>query len=186
MTASRWLLAGLLLGLGLLSWWLSREQVLPSQADAGHLPDYYAENLVLIEMNEQGRPRQRLTSRRMEHFAGDDSLHLSQPQVLLLEEQGPPWQLRADQGWLAGQRDELWLRGQVFIDREATQTGPAYHLVTRDLHLTQDPDYAETEQSVYLLSGQDQLQGLGMQAWFEPEPRIKLLSQVRGRFEQQP
>jgi lipopolysaccharide export system protein LptC len=184
MLGSRWVLAPLLLGLALYSWWLSRDQAPQTRKESDDRPDYYAENLTTIDMDERGRPKQRLVARRMEHFAHDNSMHLQRPYLVLFEEGLPPWTLRSETGWIAGERDEAWLRGQVFIDREADGANPPYHMVTSELHVKREPDYAETDRPVFLVTDKEQVEAVGMQAWFEPETRIKLLSRVRGRFEQ--
>lgn len=185
-SASRLILPLALLLVAVFSWWLSRDQARVMGGQSDQVPDYYAENLVTVEMDEQGKPRQRLIAERMEHFAHDNSMHLQKPHLLLIDPELPPWILRSETGWIAGDRKQAWLRGRVFMDREGEGVNTPYHLVTSELRLTREPDYAETQAPVYLLTNREEVDAIGMQVWFEPEMRIKLLSQVRGRFEQEP
>ncbi|MBF0255154.1 MAG: LPS export ABC transporter periplasmic protein LptC [Gammaproteobacteria bacterium] len=186
MSSQRVLLTLTLLGLALASWWLSQDQEARLRGDGPDTkPDYYAENLLTIEFDAQGKPKRRLQTQRMEHYAADDSLHLTQPQMLIFDPGLPPWSLRANSGWISGDRKDVWFRGQVFVDREADGVNSPYHMVTSELHLKRQPDYAETDQPVYLVTDRDQVESIGMQLWLEPETRLKFLSQVRGRFEPQ-
>jgi lipopolysaccharide export system protein LptC len=173
-----------LLLLAAFSWWLSRDQAVPVRGNNPHTADYYTENMTSIEMDKEGLPARRLLAQRMLHYGDDDSIDLVKPQLTIFVKDQPPWTLRAQTGQLSGDQQDLWLRGQVYIDRETDRQVAAYHMVTSELHLRRHPDYAETDQPVHVLSDSAQVDAVGMQAWLKPEIRIKLLSKARGIYEQ--
>lgn len=174
----------LLLLLAGLSWWLAQESAkqMP-KGPAQHVPDFFTEQMTTIEMDESGKPERLLISDKSTHFVDDETTELEQLRLTLYKDQQPPWLVRSDRGWLSKDRKEAWLRGNVFIDREAGTDIRPYHLVTTELHLRREPDYAETDQAVTMVSEGSRMQAMGMQAWLEPEVRVHLKSQVRGRHE---
>lgn len=174
-----------LLLLAALSWWLAQETAkqLP-RGPTQHVPDFFTEQMTTIEMNETGKPERLLVSDKTIHYADDETTELEQPRITLYKDQEPPWLIRSDRGWISKDRKEAWLRGQVFIDRDAAPDIRPYHMVTTELHLRREPDYAETDQHVTLTSDNDYTESVGMQAWLEPDVRVQLKSRVRGRHEQ--
>lgn len=179
------LLLPFLLLLAALSWWLAQESAkhLP-KGPAQHVPDFFTEQMETIEMDERGLPDRRLFSDKTIHYVDDETTELEQPRLVLYKEPDPPWTLNAERGWLSKDRKEAWLRGEVVIDRNAAEGVRPYHMVTTELHLRREPDYAETEQPVTLISEQSRMESIGMQAWLEPEVRVHLNARVRGRHEQ--
>ncbi len=180
------LLGGLLLLLTGGSWWLAQrsEREVPFQPEP-HSPDYYLENFTAITTGTDGRPQKQLTAERMMHYPDDDSTELTQPRMTLYDaERRPPWRIRSEQGWVSGDRQLLLLQGQVNIDRDAAppEVRPL-HLVTRDLRVQPENNYAETDQDVYASSDRSWVKARGMQVWFSPPVRIKLLAKVRGHYE---
>lgn len=168
--------------LAVLSWWLAQESAkqLP-KGPVQHVPDFFTEQMTTIEMDNEGKPARILVSDKSVHFADDETTELERPRITLIKENEPPWLIRSDFGWVSKDHKESWLRGQVFIDRDAAPDIRPYHMVTRELHLLREPDYAETDQHVTLTSDNDYSEGIGMQAWLEPDVRVLLKARVKAR-----
>lgn len=179
------LLLPMLLLLAALSWWLAQESAkqLP-KGPAQHVPDFFTEQMETIEMDEKGQPDRRLLSNKTIRYLDDETTELEQMKLILYQDQDPPWTLEAKRGWLSKDRKEAWLREDVVIDRQAAEGIRPYHMTTTELHLRREPDYAETERPVTLISEQSRMESIGMQAWLEPEVRVHLNARVRGHHEQ--
>jgi len=166
------------------SWWLNRdtEQELSYQPKP-HSLDYYIENFGVTAMGVNGEPDKRLSAQRMAHFPDDDSTELTAPRMTLYDENSPPWQIRSETGWVSGDKQLILLQCKVNIDRNGAPEIRPVHIVTRDLRIQPEENYAETDQDVFARSGDDRLESKGMQVWFTKPMRIKLLANVRGRYD---
>lgn len=183
--AHRNLLAALLLSLITLgSWWVARqaESRIPYRP-LPHSPDYYLDRFTAVTTGSDGRPERQLSARRMVHFPDDDSTELTAPRMTFFEPGRPPWQIRAERGWLSGDRQLIRLQGEVNIDREGGKDARPMHVTTRDLRIHPEQEFAETTAEVYARSDRNWIRATGLQAWFTGPVRIKLLSNVRGRYE---
>lgn len=168
------------------SWWLLQHQG-DSRKKAeivGHTPDYYVEGLTGITMDSEGRPSQRLTAERMTHYPDDDSTELILPRMTLYDEQGrPPWRARSEKGWVSGDGEVILLQGEVHIDRSMSKDVRPIHITTRDLRIQPTDNYVESDAQTHMVSHQDTIDSKGIQVWFSKPVRIKLLANVRGRYE---
>ncbi len=177
-----------LLALAAGSWWLT--QSLGEEPERHprppHTPDYWIEDFTALTMDEQGLPRRRLSAASMRHFPDDESTELTRPEMLLLAPGKPPWQVRAETGWVSSDGALILLQGEVHIDREEGEEVPPLHLVTRDLRVQPKDEYAETDSPVRANSGANSLESTGLQAWLREPVRIKLLADVRGYYEANP
>jgi len=172
------------LALASLSWWLNRQQdEIQKKGGEAHKTDFFTENMTSIEMNGLGLPSRRLNVRKTTHYADDGSTDLENPNLVYYEQGRPPLMVRSSNGWVSDDTKDIWLRGQVYFDREADVGIKPYHMVTSEMHITGEPDYAETSQPVFVISNGEKVDAIGMQAWLKPTLRVKLLSQVKGRYE---
>jgi lipopolysaccharide export system protein LptC len=161
--------------------WLQRDE--EPYREAGHAPDYYLETLQFTTMDPEGRPARRLRAKRMVHYADDDSTELTAPRLSVYDDDRPPWEVQAEKGWVSGDGELVLLQGAVQIDREAADGVRPVHIATRDLRVQPEQSFAETDQPVDARSGSDRVRSDGMQIWLDGPVRIKLLSNVRGRYE---
>lgn len=151
-----------------------------------HRPDYYLEAVDTTLMGIDGKPGKRLVAERMTHFINDDSTELQRPRLTLYDQERPPWRIDSETGWLSGDGDILLLQGAVKIDRSAAPGVRPLHITTRDLRVQPRDNYVETDADVFARSNQDRIDAKGMQIWLQQPIRIKLLANVRGRYEVNP
>jgi len=183
--ANRNLLAGVVLSLVTAgSWWLAQRAgtQIPYHPQP-HSLDYFLDDFSAITTSADGQPEKRLTAQRMVHFPDDDSTELTQPRMTFYQPPDPPWRIRSESGWIAGDKEQVLLQGEVNIDREGSTHVRPMHITTRDLRIRPDEDYAETEATVHARSDRSWIKAEGMQAWFAAPVRIKLLANARGRYE---
>jgi len=171
-------------GLAVASWLLQATWRRPEvESHRAHTPDYYVKGLEIAAMDEEGKPRHRLKARTMRHFDDTDTTELEAPDLTVYDPERPPWEVTAENGWVSPDGEEVLLQGEVVITRPEGPQTRALRIVTRDLRVYPDKDYAETDAHVELFSRDHWMESVGARVWFEEPVRIKFLSQVRGRHE---
>jgi lipopolysaccharide export system protein LptC len=175
------LLLAALLSLG---WWirqLTTPEELPRQA-AEESPDAFAENLKVHTYDVTGSLQQTLLTPFMEHYASRDTSELSQPVLWRFNNDAPPWRMQAEKALANDRTEEVFLPGEVVIERDADPHNPPYHIVTRDLTLETADAHATTDQPVLIQSGEQRITAVGMEGWLRSPVKLNLLHQVRGRY----
>jgi lipopolysaccharide export system protein LptC len=171
-----------LIGLAGVSQWLRYlVEPQPLRGPERHEPDYTMENFTIKSMGQTGLPEHLMRAITLVHYPDDDTTEFSKPHITVFQEDRAPWQIHADQGWLAGDRKSTLLRGEVLIENPGTSAGRSVHLVTRDLRIVMDDEYAETDQAITIRGKSSIIKGVGMRAHLK-EGRLYLLSQVRGSY----
>ena len=181
------LLIGIVLALlAGLTWWLAGQQQRPAHRASGpgdaREIDYYLRDLDFTTFSEQGQPARRLQAPELRHYPDDDTTELDRPRLVIYKDEGPPWRVRSETGWVSPDGERVHLRGEVVIEREAAPGVRPMHIVTRDVRVEPERDYAETDEPVTVTSREDRIDAVGMQAWLRDPGRIKFLSQVRGHY----
>lgn len=166
------------------SWWLTRlsEQTPPGLLDAQRRPDYFAKGFVTRQFDEQGQLIRLLEVKELEHFPHGDATQVREPRMTLVRDVDR-WQIRASSGRISRGGDLILLEGEVHIEREAQGQTPPIVVHTRDLLIFNDISMAETNQQTRIESGQNWIRADGMRLWYAQETRLKLVSNVRGRYE---
>ena len=177
----------LILLFGITSWLLlqqgDEQEAGPTSQLGPHTPDYHMENFTITTMGLDGKAEKELTADRMEHFPDDDTTELTYPNIVIYDDNNPPWKIRSENGWLSGDGETLLLTGMVTIDREAGPNIRPMHIITSELRVRPNENYAETDQHVTIHSLYDEQESDGMQAWLEKPIRLKFSPNVRGRYE---
>lgn len=176
----------LLLGLlALLSHWLlslNEADRRAAETALRHEPDYTMDNFVITAMDSMGKPAHRLQAPYMVHYADDGSSEFTRPDITLYQEGAAPWEVHSERGWMSKDRKRILLQDEVLIENPAAPANRVWRLVTRNLTLLPDEEYAETAEPVTITGYNSVTRGVGMQV-FVKEGRLKLLSRVRGRYE---
>ncbi len=167
------------------SFWMlkSTQNTFPQQRNLAHEPDYFLDRFRTTEMDPAGAPLRRLEAATMKHYPDDDSTEIEQPRLTLFEGDQPPWRIRSEDAWLSGDGELLLLQGRVEIEREAGEQLRPIHIVTRNLRIQPEARYAETDHELRMRSLGSWVESTGMRAWLGQPMRLKLLSNVRGRYE---
>lgn len=102
------------------SWWLSRKAAEPqvfAPPVPRHVADYSVENFNTVALDEHGRPRYRLTGKRLVHYSDDDSSEIDEPYLVHYAEGGPV-HARAAHAWIPGGATEIVMTGDVRVSRD--------------------------------------------------------------------
>ncbi len=187
---ARWVTILVLVVVVLLTSWvhtsLQKENMATQVKDRGE-PDSIMWNFKRTDMDLDGLPKARLEADVMKHFPLDDSVDLESPVMEIYNEEGVmPWHITAERGWLSGDGEKLLLYGEVYIWRDqpnaSKETPKEIEMITTDLKILIDEEYAETDNFVMILSPSSKVTAVGLQANLQKR-QLKLLNQVRGRYE---
>jgi len=146
-----------------------------------HEPDYFVDHLKAAVFNADGSLHYRLAARRLDHYPDDNTLQLAAPVLRMFSKDQPPWIMVAEEGVVYDNGLRIHLNGKVDI----TQPGDArtaMQLLTRDLRIDTQRNYAETDAAVKLTRGYHQTTAVGMRASLDLG-RLELLADTRGRYE---
>lgn len=170
--------------LALLTQWLLHISAPPDdrQAARRHVPDAIMDEFVATGMGADGRPEHRLRAQRMMHYPDDGSTEFIQPLLTVFQGDAPPWQVQAERGLLARDRDSVWLQDAVRIENPEAEPRLRWRMDTRDLHVKVDEEYAETARPVTIVGATSVTHAVGMRVFLK-EGRIQLLAKVKGTYE---
>lgn len=167
------------------TYWLS-QQVLPlppvPDYKARHDPDYIVDNFSAMTLNEQGAPRFLMAAQKMEHYPDDDTTHLVEPRLTSPYSDKPPVHISAKRGEISHNGDEVFLRDEVTIVRDASGTQGETKITTSYLHVVPDEEKADTDKPLVMTDARGTVSAVGMK--LDSKARvIKLLAQVRSQYE---
>ena len=148
-----------------------------------HSPDYFSRGYSKVEMDVNGKPKNRIVADKVMHFSDNDTSELERPVMTLYKPDAAPWIIRSETGTVpAGGRD-LYLNGKVNIHRKQMANYKTIIINTSNLHVKPEQEYAETNAWTELIMPPNRTTGIGMQANFGGPLLIKLLADVRGKYE---
>lgn len=175
----------LLLLLAGATWWLAEnlapKDTVEAKADSSTV-DYYSKNIKRIALTPEGKPKEVLFARRMEHHKDDNSTVMNQPVMTLHKKGGEPWVIRSDSGISQGDGKAVLLNGKVFITRKDSK-GKELKIITANVKYLPDQDFAETAEPLRMLAEGDETRATGAQVQFEPTLKITLLADVWRKHE---
>jgi lipopolysaccharide export system protein LptC len=167
------------------TYWLN-QQVLPlppvPDYKARHDPDYIVNNFSAVTLGEGGAPRFLLAAQKMEHFPDDDTTHLEQPRLTSPYRDKPPIRISADSGEVSHNGDEVFLRDDVLIVRDASARQGELRVATSYLHVVPDKETADTDRQVAITEPRGVTTAVGMKLDSRDQV-LKLLSRVRSQYE---
>lgn len=146
-------------------------------------PDYYLENMIRTTTGADGRVRNILKASLVEHFPGDDSVELQRPYLEIYGTDDKPWQVLADRGWMSSGNEVVLLHGDVEIWREDNDGKRSYEVLTKELRVLPEEQYAETRQPAVIVAPGGITHAIGVRANFG-HGRLELVESVRSRYEQ--
>ena len=170
--------------IAVLSWWLLTSVETEKGVKRGreqHVRDYYLKNFTLTGMGDNGEADHRLVASYLVHYADDDTAEVTQPYMTVLRPDGMPWEVRAAEGWLSVADQLLLLKGDVRIERRPGPDNSGVEIVTDELKVQLDKEYAETDRPVTIKQQQGVTEAVGMTASLR-EGRLQLLNQVKGIY----
>jgi lipopolysaccharide export system protein LptC len=165
------------------TYWLN-QQALPGPAkpeSERHDPDAIVENFSATSLNDQGVPDFIMAATRLMHYPDDDSTTLDEPRITMLSPGKPAIHANAEHGSISSKGEDVYLRDNVKVLREASAHQSELTLQTEYLHISPDQNLAETNRAVTIVEANNIVHATGME--LNNKTRIlKLLSQVRSEY----
>ena len=165
--ASNWVPLLLLVLFAATTFWLSRTVTgIPGKGDGAtrHNPDMMVENFSARQFGLDGRVRYTLSARKMVHYPDDDTSHLTEVTLQSFEKEEPPLKATADTAMLTQKGDEVFLRGNVVMTREAGPDSSKLIVRTEYLHMIPDAGIAKTDQPVVIQDASSTVKAASMLA----------------------
>jgi lipopolysaccharide export system protein LptC len=163
------------------TYWLNQQvQPGPAVPDSSkrHDPDAIVENFSATKLNEQGLPSFIMSAKKMLHYPDDDSTTLDEPRITMLSAGQPDIHAFAKRATISSKGDEVFLRDDVEVMREASKRQDGFKLQTEFLRIVPDQNLADSDRAVTIFDAHNIVHATGME--LDNNTRIlKLLSQVR-------
>ena len=177
---------GFLVIVAALSWWLV--QVKAPQVEKPvdvqpHSAEFFSTGYQKLEMDATGKPKSKLIASKMLHYGDDNTTELADPVMTFIYPDASNWVVGSESGWISSDGKDMHLKGRVSIDRNESSKVRPIHVKTSELRVKPEKRYAETDQWVEINNPPDRTEGVGMQIYFSSPIHLKLLSNVRGRYE---
>ena len=165
------------------NWLLTSFETKPlvSPREVRHDPDYFLENFTATLMNEAGLARYKMVGERLDHYPDDDSIEIRQLKLDLYRQELPDWNARADKALVLEKGERIELLGKVRLHRPGAPGEAAITLLTRDLTVYPQREYAETAAPVTITSGQNEIQAVGMRLNLA-SGKLELLADTKGTY----
>ena len=182
---SSWLSATGFAILGAVTFWLWQQLEEDSNQVAStvaHEPDYYIEDMVRNTLDETGALKNILYADLVTHYPDDDSTELLQPRMEIYNGGADPWYVTAESGWVSSGSEVVLLHGEVEIWRLNDNGGREFEVLTTELRVLPEEQYAETDNPAIIKSETTTTNSIGMRANFAHD-RLELLQEVKSRHE---
>lgn len=165
------------------TYWLN-QQALPGPAkpeSLRHDPDAIVENFSATSLNEQGVPDFIMAATRLMHYPDDDSTTLDEPRITLLSPGQPAIHANAEHGSISSKGEDVYLRDNVKVLREASSQQGQLTLQTEYLHISPDQNLADTDRAVTIVDANNTVHATGME--LNNKTRIlNLLTRIRSEY----
>jgi lipopolysaccharide export system protein LptC len=171
----------------LLSYWFVQsleEDLTATREISTQGPDYYMREVLSTEMNEDGVPKHQLFTRHLVHFPEDDRTELTAPRLTIHQQDGTVWTVQADKGTIEQNTEEIFLQGDVIINRppiSEQDTSQAVQIITQDLWVDPNDKTARTDEPVRLTRKDVTVNATGLRADLDNET-MELMANVRGTY----
>jgi lipopolysaccharide export system protein LptC len=179
-----WVPVLLLAALAALTYWLDQkvQPVGPGREGSPNDPDFTADNFTAMRMSITGVPRYAVTAKRLVHYPADNSALLEQPELTHFDQEKAPVSIRANQGVVDKNGENVYFNGDVQVRRAAYAEHEEVALYTDYLQVIPDQEVAKTDREVTMVSGKSTLKSVGLE--FDNKTRmLTLRSNVRGTYQ---
>lgn len=173
----------ILMILVLLTFWLDQTIQHPrtrEDYDLNHQPDYIIENLSGVEVAHDKALQLLFSADVMTHYPVGDMTYFEQVDFFRIQPDKPLVRISADYAEFASGKDNIYLKGNVFVIRE--KDADKVTMRTEFLHLIPDAEIAKTDQPVTITRMNMIVNAVGMELNNRTE-RIDLKSRVKARMD---
>ena len=149
-----------------------------SSKPPAELPDTYVNQANITTYGVNGNPKYRIKSTQFIHFPGYKDAEVLNPLIFVFQEQGSPWKIRAQKGWVTPDGEQLRLQENVVISRQASKFNQFSQLESEHLSVWPKQEYAESDKAVKITTDETIVTAVGLEADLYQQ-QYHLLSQVK-------
>ena len=180
---------GLILLAGITAW-LKQDQTVPTARDRDKTvmqADFFLERFSMQQYNPEGRLEHQLYGQRLDHYPAqtaqsDERTEIQQPKLRLLRQDSPDWYINAQRGIAAADAlDEIWLHGDVILQRPAADGFAPLIASTASLMIKPNANYVETNDTITITRPGAKIVAARLQA--DLNRQQMQLYQVNSRYE---
>ncbi len=150
-------------------------------APANNQPDAYMEDVTAVFMDKFGKPRMKIVTPKLIHYAANDTTNLTQPQITLYRKSPAPWFITSRYATATHGIDNVDFKDDVTIHHPADENMPATLIKAPTLIVHPTVETAETNEQIELIQPNITIKATGMRADMDSGV-IKLLSQAKGEY----
>jgi lipopolysaccharide export system protein LptC len=171
----------LMAGAVLSGWAVWKHRLPPPQtATANDRPDYVLRDFELTALNGEGKESFTLRAPSLERRPNDETMSLVTPVFQVPDGTGKYWDIRAKQGWVSADQNEIRLTGEVKANSPADDLRPIT-MNTERLNVFPGQSRASTDAVVTIVQPGSILRGRGF-AVSTTTKRYVFRSEVRSRY----
>lgn len=148
-----------------------------------HDPDYYMNNFSALNMEENGKAKNRLFAEYMAHYPDDDTIELINPRLEIFRENKLPVHVVAEKGWVTTDNEVILLSGNVKLWQDNIEGERELEVTSSDVKILTEQQYAETEKYTTFTSPKLSANAVGVRAYFH-ENKLELLNNVQSTIKQ--
>lgn len=140
-------------------------------------------DLNIKEYNSNGELVNFLDTPRVEHIPNNNIHILSNPHIVIKEDDKAPWEIKSKKAKALGGGNQITFSKDVVICQKPYKGQDEILLFTDEITYFPETKYAFTNKDVKLLQNHNIVQATGLKAYIA-ENRIQLLSNASGHYEQ--
>lgn len=127
-----------------------------------HEPDSWAKHFIMLRTDETGLAINRLEGNVMQHYPDDDSYHIDEATVTVLQDSNPMTTATSDVAIMDEDGARIQLIGNAYILREPDPKGDTFSIRSERLTLYPHLDQIQTDDPATVINGAHTLHGTGM------------------------
>ncbi|MEJ2141320.1 MAG: LPS export ABC transporter periplasmic protein LptC [Gammaproteobacteria bacterium] len=154
----------------------------PVEKEKKKASDFFLENVATTVMHANGEPDYHMTADYVTHYPDSDLVKLNKVNFRLFQTGQATLSVSANKGEVENRKSVIHLKDNVVLQRPESKTDEAITLTTSELHIFSREEYAETPAAVKVVSGNNQIEAVGMRMYLD-EGRMEFLSSIRTRFD---
>lgn len=182
MIRKQWRIWLLLITFALVTTWFlhTLEEKVPVQISDTSNPDYTIKNFVSTHTDEKGYISSKLQAENLIYYSKRKT-QLVAPHLIFYEKAKPYWFVRAENGEISPNNEDIWLLGKVILWQVDEKQQKRIEIMSRDIHVNLRENYAESDAPTTILVKSGKIDSVGIKV-FTTTQRVELLSKVRGYY----
>lgn len=150
-------------------------------ADKGAVPDAFMEEVTAVILDKQGKPKMKIVTPKLVHYAENDTTDLTLPHLTLYRKSPQPWYITSKHAKAIEGTEKVDFWQDVTIQHSGDIKSPATVIKTPTLTVHPTAQTADTVDLITMMQPNIVVKATGMHADMNSGD-IKLLSQARGEY----